>query len=106
MKRTSVCRRSQRMRVIKRKVHLLKQYGGDNFVFTWSHRGETGRFSKGKIHCSYRMRGHKSCDIFPYADRKKFLSVQKQINEINYGRALGNTYYPLKYPVVYVLKEV
>jgi hypothetical protein len=74
------------MQVIKRKVHLLKQYGGEEYVFAWSGGGETGRFSKGKIHCSCRMCRTKSYDTATHTDKKKFLSLKQQINEIYYGR--------------------
>jgi len=61
MRKNRAYRRSQRQRVIRRKVCLLKKYGGDKYVFAWS-RGKTGRFAKGKIHCSCWMCRMKSYD--------------------------------------------
>jgi hypothetical protein len=83
MKKTREYRRSQRMRVIKRKVRLLKQRGGDKFVLAWSDGGKTGHFAKGKIHCSCWMCRNKSYDVPSHTDRKKLLSAQQQINEID-----------------------
>jgi len=83
MKKTREYRRSQRMRVIKRKVRLLKKYGGEKSVSAWSCGGETGRFAKGKIHCSCRMCRTKSYDTPSHTDRKKLLSVKQQINDID-----------------------
>jgi hypothetical protein len=81
MKKTKAYRRLQRMRVIKRKIHILKQHGGEKYVFAWSGGGDTGRFAKGKIHCSCRMCRTKSYDNPSHADRKTLLSFQQQINE-------------------------
>jgi len=44
--------------------------------------GDTGRFAKGKIHCSCRMCRHKSYDNLSQAERKNRLSFQQQVNEI------------------------
>jgi hypothetical protein len=76
------------MRIIRRKVNILKQYAG-NFVYTWSGGGDTGRFAKGKIHCSCRMCRTKSYDNLSHADRKKFLSVQQQVNETDYSQVVS-----------------
>jgi len=83
MKKTRAYRRSQRTRVIKRKVRLLRQYGGEKFVSAWSGGGRTGRFAKGKIHCSCRMCRNKSYDTPSHTDRKKLLSGEQQINDID-----------------------
>lgn len=82
MKKTRAYRRSQRMRVIKRKVRLLKKYGGEKYVSAWSGGGKkTGRFAKGKIHCSCRMCRNKSYDAPSHTDKKKLLSGEQQIEE-------------------------
>jgi len=86
MKKTREYRRSQRIRVIKRKVNILKQSGGDNFVFSWSGGGHTGRFAKGKIHCSCPMCRTKSYDNLSQAEKKSRLSFQQQVDEIDCRR--------------------
>ena len=80
MKKSRVYRRSQRARVIGRKVKMLRQYGGEQYVSAWS-RGNTGRFSKGKIHCSCWMCRHKSYDTISHVDKQKLISAQQQLEE-------------------------
>jgi hypothetical protein len=80
VRRTRAYRRSHRNRIINRKVHILKQFGGENYVFAWS-RGNAGRFAKGKIHCSCWMCRAKSYDILSHTDRKKLMAVRQQMNE-------------------------
>ena len=80
MKKTRADRRSQRERIINRKTNILRQFGGEKYIFAWS-RGKTGRFAKGKIHCSCWMCRRKSYDIPSHADRRKFLAVRQQLNE-------------------------
>jgi len=83
MKKTRAYRRSQRTRVIKRKVRLLRRYGGEKYVSAWSRGGRIGRFSKGKIHCSCGMCRTKSYDNLSHSDKKKLLSGKQQINDID-----------------------
>jgi len=80
MKKTRIFRRSQRARIINRKVKLLKQFGGEKYVFAWS-RGGIGRFSKGKIHCSCWMCRSKSYDAISCAEKRKLISAQQQLKD-------------------------
>jgi len=80
MKKTKIFRRSQRTRIINRRVKMLRQFGGEKYVFAWS-RGEIGRFSKGKIHCSCWMCRSKSYDVISHTDRRKLVSAQQQLVE-------------------------
>ena len=80
MKKTRAYRRSQRDRVINRKICILRKIGGENNVFAWS-RGKRGRFAKGKIHCSCYMCRTKSYDTLSHADKRKLLIVQQQLSE-------------------------
>jgi hypothetical protein len=82
MRKNRAFRRSQRQRVISRKVCLLKKYGGDNLVLAWSGGGKIGRFAKGKIHCSCWMCRTKSYDNLSHADSKKLIAAQQQLNEV------------------------
>jgi hypothetical protein len=82
MRKNRAYRRSQRLRVIKRKIRLLRKYGGDKYVLAWSGGGKTGRFAKGKIHCSCWMCRTKSYDNLSHADSKKMIDAQQQLNEI------------------------
>jgi len=83
MRRNRTFRRSQRLRVINRKIRLLRKYGGDKYVLAWSGGGKkTGRFAKGKIHCSCRMCRRKSYDDPSHTDKKELLAFQQQLNEI------------------------
>ena len=80
MKRNRVYRRSQRARVISRKVRILRKIGGDKLVFAW-YRGKAGHFAKGKIHCSCPMCRTKSYDNLSHADQRELLAAQQQMNE-------------------------
>jgi hypothetical protein len=80
VKKTRALRRSQRRRIIDRKVAILKKYGGEGNVFAWS-RGNPGHFAKGKIHCSCWMCRSKSYDAISHSDEKKLLAAQQQLNE-------------------------
>jgi len=80
-KKNRAYRRSQRNRVINRKVCILRKIGGEKHVSAWSRGGEAGRFAKGKIHCSCGMCRTKSYDTLSHADRKKLLAAQQQMNE-------------------------
>ena len=73
-------RRFQRSRIIKKKVCMLKKIGGDGNVFAWS-RGNTGRLSKSKIHCSCWMCRNKSYDSISPTDKRKLISAQQQIKD-------------------------
>jgi len=80
MKRTRTYRRFQRNRIINKKVSFLRQYGGEGYIFAWS-RGNTGRLSKNKIHCSCWMCRNKSYDDFSHADKRKLITAQQQLRE-------------------------
>jgi len=80
MKKNRAYRRSQRERVINRKIHILRKFGGKEYVFAWS-RGKRGRFAKGKIHCSCKMCRAKSYDTLSHADERKLLAAQQQMSE-------------------------
>jgi len=80
MKKTETFRRSERTRIINRRVKILKQFGGEKYVFAWS-RGDIGRFSKGKIHCSCWMCRSKSYDAISRADKRKLISAQQQLKD-------------------------
>jgi len=83
MKKNRAYRRSQRQRVICRKIRLLKKYGGDKYVDSWSAGGKKiGRFAKGKIHCSCWMCRTKSYDNLSHTDRKKLIAAKQQLNDI------------------------
>jgi hypothetical protein len=84
MKRNRAYRRWQRNRVINRKVRILKRIGGDEQIFAWS-RGDTGRFAKGKIHCSCRICRTKSYDYFSHADERRILAARQQQVEQDRG---------------------
>ena len=72
--------RRQRKHAISRKVYILRQIGGENLVQAWA-RGATGRFSKGKIHCSCRLCRLKSCDAPSVRDRRAALDAAQQLYE-------------------------
>jgi hypothetical protein len=80
MRKTRAGRRAQRERVINRKICILRQFGGEEYIFAWS-RGSTGRFAKGKIHCSCWMCRSKSYDILSHSDRRKLEAARQQLNE-------------------------
>ena len=80
MKKTRTYRRAQRTRIIKRKVKMLKEYGGQEYVFAWT-RGHTGRLAKSKIHCSCWMCRSKSYDEISRADKRRLISARQQIKD-------------------------
>jgi len=83
MKKNRAYRRSQRQRVICKKIRLLRRIGGENYVHAWSSGGKKiGRLAKGKIHCSCPMCRRKSYDELSRADRKKLISAKQQIDEV------------------------
>jgi len=83
MKKSRAYRRTQRQRVICRKVRILRKYGGEKYVNGWSAGGKKlGRFAKGKIHCSCPMCRRKSYDELSHTDRKKLIDAQQQIDEV------------------------
>ncbi len=53
--------RYQRNRAINRKLGKLRRIGGNALVYAWT-RGEHGRLTKGKIHCSCSLCRVKSYD--------------------------------------------
>ena len=81
MKKTRAFRRFQRERVINRKSRILRKIGGEENLLAWS-RGNTGRFSKNKIHCSCWMCRTKSSDMLSHADTIKSISAGQQLREV------------------------
>ena len=73
--------RKQRKRVISRKERILHQLGGGEFVYAWA-QGSTGRFSKGKIHCSCWMCRRKSYDEPQIRDKRAAMDAAQQLLEI------------------------
>ena len=80
MKKTRTYRRAQRTRIIKKKVCMLRKYGGEEYVFAWT-RGETGRLAKSKIHCSCWMCRKKSYDAISRADKRRLISAKQQLKD-------------------------
>lgn len=81
MNRSRSYYRKQRKRVIHRKEKILCQLGGKEDVRTWA-RGATGRFSKGKIHCSCYMCHRKSYDEPHIRDKRAAINAAEQLLEI------------------------
>ena len=80
--------RDQRKRHIMRKIHILRRIGGEENVLAWS-RGQPGRLSKGKIHCSCWMCRKKSYDIPSHSDRRKEEAMRRQERDLEvfgYGK--------------------
>ena len=73
--------RKQRKRAIHRKEELLRRIGGEAYVRAWAH-GMTGRFVKGKIHCSCWMCRKKSYDDPPLRDKRMAMAAAEQLREI------------------------
>lgn len=73
--------RKQRKRVIHRKEKILRQLGGEEEVRAWA-RGATGRFSKGKIHCSCYICRRKSYDEPQIRDKWAAINAAEQLFEI------------------------
>lgn len=73
--------RKQRKRAIHRKEELLRRIGGDEYVRAWAH-GSTGRFAKGKIHCSCQMCRIKSYDDPQVRDKRRAMDAAQQLKEI------------------------
>jgi hypothetical protein len=61
--------RRQRKRVIRRKEKLLLGLGGKELLDGWA-RGASGRFSKGKIHCSCPLCRRKTFEGPPIRDKR------------------------------------
>jgi len=80
MKKTRTLRRAQRTRIIKRKEKMLKQFGGEEYVFAWT-RGDAGRLAKSKIHCSCWMCRRKSYDAISRADKRRLISARQQLKD-------------------------
>jgi hypothetical protein len=71
-----------------RKRHVLRKIGGEEYVLAWS-RGQPGRLSKGKIHCSCWMCRTKSYDNPSHSDRRKEEAMRWQEWELEvfeYGK--------------------
>ncbi len=73
--------RKQRKRAIHRKERILCRIGGAGYVHAWAH-GSTGRFAKGKIHCSCRMCRSKSYDNPQIRDKRMAEDAAEQLREI------------------------
>ncbi len=73
--------RDQRKRHILRKIHILRKLGGEEYVSAWS-RGQPGRLSKGKIHCSCWMCRIKSYDNLSRSDRRKEDAMRRQERDL------------------------
>ena len=81
MKRDRDYFRKQRQRAIHRKERILRRIGGEDYVRAWS-RGASGRFAKGKIHCSCPMCRMKSYDELTRRDKRMALSAQHQLRDM------------------------
>lgn len=73
--------RKQRRRAIRRKEGVLQRIGGEAYVRAWAH-GATGRFAKGKIHCSCWMCRRKSYDEPQLGDKRMALDAIEQLRKI------------------------
>ena len=74
--------RMQRCRAIHRKIGILRRIGGEQYVLAWSH-GKTGRFAKGKIHCSCPMCRSKSYDEEHIRDKRMKQAADEQLHNID-----------------------
>ena len=84
MKRDKAYFRYQKKKHIQRKVGILKRIGGEEYVRSWS-RGQPGRLSKGKIHCSCWMCRTKSYDEPNHGDKKANEDMEQQLKEFEMG---------------------
>ena len=84
MKRDKAFFRYQKKKHIQRKVGILKRIGGEEYVRSWS-RGQPGRLSKGKIHCSCWMCRTKSYDEPSHGDKKANEDMEQQLKEFEMG---------------------
>ena len=73
--------RKQRKRAIRRKEGILRRIGGEAYVCAWAH-GTSGRFAKGKIHCSCWMCRRKSYDDPQLRDKRMAIDASEQVCEI------------------------
>ncbi|MCQ4862924.1 hypothetical protein [Pseudoflavonifractor phocaeensis] len=73
--------REQRKRAIHRKEELLRRIGGEELVHAWAH-GTSGRFAKGKLHCSCWMCRKKSYDDPQLRDKRAAKDAADQLREI------------------------
>lgn len=80
MNRDRAYYRKQRARAINRKQGICKRVGGDDSVRAWT-RGQPGRLSKSKIHCSCWMCRIKSDDCKSASDISKDLSAQDMLRD-------------------------
>jgi len=78
MQRNRAYYRWHRFRVIYKKVKFLQRRDGIEGVESWT-RGQYGRLSKGKIHCSCWMCRFKSYDNLTHADLKQLVSARQQM---------------------------
>ena len=82
MNRNMAYYRAQRIRIINKKRNILAKIGGSELVHAWS-RGELGRLSKSKIHCSCWMCRTKSYEYKSHSDKKKEAAAIQQILDCN-----------------------
>lgn len=80
MNRTRDYYRKQRKRAIRRKSGILRRIGGEQYVHAWA-QGSTGRFAKGKIHCSCWMCRTKSYDEASIRDKRLSLTFEDRLRE-------------------------
>jgi len=81
LKRNRAYYRWQRNRIIRKKIGMLKRYGGAESVMAWT-GGQYGRLSKGKIHCSCWMCRRKSYDYISHRDKSLLISSLQQLQDI------------------------
>lgn len=89
MKRGTGYYRTQRRRTIKKKKRLLCRIGGQDYLQAWT-RGENGRLSKGKIHCSCPMCRNKSYDNLTIRDKRSKERADEMILDITSEEVMLN----------------
>ena len=80
MNRDKAYYRYQRKKHIRRKLGILRRIGGEDDVRAWS-RGQPGRLSKGKIHCSCWMCRTKSYDELSHGGKKRNAAAEQDLKE-------------------------
>lgn len=83
MNRERAYHRYQRIRVICRKKKILLSYGGKANLDAWTHGGQTGRLSKGKIHCSCPICSQKSFEVPTHRDVIQQTDANEQLRQFN-----------------------
>lgn len=72
--------RYQRSRAINRKLGMLRSLGGEAYILAWT-RGNHGRLTKGKIHCSCPMCRVKSYDKASRRDQAAKEAAKEQLSK-------------------------